>query len=219
VGRKVKVLFLLSYPQEDSPTMNAVLKVLLIVCCIALSSAIIIVLPGNPSLQIDFPLTEEEYQFCRDYLYDFKETFRTPSVECGGAAFDTMQWNNFKLGFSAVKEPVRDFGTSFDDCMTKDHGTPIQLAYCNYINNVISACRCDKATCSAGLLVGRLTPDKTACKGVLTTMCETSQKAMETPCAAALSARGLIPMPQTVRYDKTKVDLKCAPGDCPKRTL
>jgi len=200
--------------------MNTVLKFLVPVCCITLASAWEFDIPGLG--KIDVPLGGVEALSCLKYATNFASQYTTPSAACGGSAYDTTQWNNYKLGFSAVQvgnpAVARNFGTSLTTCkavVVPDELPAIQATYCDYINAVVTACACDKTTCIAGDVLETVKTDNAnLCYAVPTSICESAQTKMEPVCTTAVSA------PVTgipgVTYDKTKVHLHCAPADCPR---
>jgi len=203
--------------------MNSILKFLVPVCCIALSSAVEVEIPVSPALKFDVPLTPAQVTSCSTEIKSFQDQYAgsTASTKCVTDLAAT-QWSNFKLGFSDVKigSNARDFGTSHADCKLKDSGTALQIAYCDHINKVATQCRCDTTTCITGDIVGTIAAaKKTACYGVPTTMCEATQTAMSTPCQTAVSSAVASPIPNTTPYDKTKVVLKCAKEDCPPNAV
>jgi hypothetical protein len=169
--------------------------------------------PLTPVLKFKVPLTLAEATSCDAEIVSFKTQYTT-SAKCVTTAVATTQWNNFKLGFSAVT-PTKDFGTSYTTCVAVSEVAP-QKAYCDFIKKVVDQCRCDTTTCIARDLVDKVTTDKkTACYGVPTTMCESTQTAMKTPCDVALAAT--TPEGTSKAYDKSKITFKCATGDCPKK--
>jgi len=196
--------------------MNTVLKFLVPVCCITLASAWEFDIPGLG--KIDVPLGGVEALSCLKYATNFAAQYTTPSAGCGGSVYNTAQWNNYKLGFTDVKvgSNARDFGTSYDDCTSKEpSATPAQKLYCDYINGVVTACACDKTTCIAGDVLETVKTDNAnLCYAVPTSICESAQTKMEPVCTTAVSApvTGI----SDLTYDKTKVHLHCAPADCPR---
>jgi len=191
--------------------MNTLLKFLVPLCCIAVSSAYDINIPGLGT--IDVPLSGVETVTCAVYITNFVAQYVTPSAACTGDEFNAGQWNNYKQGFNATG---RDFGSSYPACILLDNGSTTQLAYCNYIRAVTTACTCDTTTCITTDVIGQVEKGSvtSVCIGVPTTLCESAQKTMEPLCATAVSAPNL--PGATTPYDKTKVHLHCSPEDCPR---
>jgi len=199
--------------------MASVLKFLLSVCCIAVSSAYNVTIHGVGT--IDVPLSAVETRECLGFVTNFTEQHRSPTGEgCTSTELATQQWNNYKLGFSASG---RDFGTSHTTCVNAHNGNIDYYYYehyscCDYIWAVFIACKCDRTTCITKDVLKQVEYgnqlNRTSCSDLPTKLCKGVQNITSPVCEAALSRR--VTGPCSLRYDKTKLQLHCPPDRCPR---
>jgi len=188
--------------------MATLLSVVLPVCFFVLSNAIDVSIAGVGTF--DVPVNPLQ-NYCVRYLKKFASEFRYPSDDCGHE-LSRKQWNNYKQGF---QKSLLDFGSSYAECNRNANNDPTHKLYCNYIDEAVTQCECDKTNCiTEDVLEEIKDEEKSFCYPVASYLCKEVQKTLNPQCERAMSK-----LVSVEKYETRYVSLQCHPDRCPSSAL